>query len=124
MKDLGEISSYLGIAIRRNRADRIIFLNQFKYIEDILKKYGMENTASIKTPMDVNMKLTKDMCPKTQEEFEEIEEIPYQSAIESLMYLILGTQPDIAYAVGVLNQFNSCYRKQHWQAVKRVFRYL
>jgi len=118
MKDLGEISSYLGIGIRRDRPNGAIFLNQFKYIDDILKKYGLENTASIATPMDVNVKLTKDMCPKTQEEFEEMEHIPYQSAIGSLMYLMLGTRPDIAYAVGALSQFNNCYGKQHWQAVK------
>ena len=61
------------------------------------------------------------MCPKTQEDIEEMKKIPYQSAVGSLMYLILGTRPDIAYAVGVVSQFNSNYGKEHWQAVKRIF---
>src|SRR5579871_807696 len=72
MKDLGEISGYLGIRIRRNRKDRIIYLNQFKYIKDILKKYRIENVVSISIPIDVNKKLTKNICPKTQEDIEEI----------------------------------------------------
>ena len=45
MKDLGELTSYLGIEVKRNRKDRTISLSQFKYIEDILKKYGMENAV-------------------------------------------------------------------------------
>ena len=65
MKDMGEILSYLGIGIKRDRKNRSISLNQLKYIEDILKKNGMEDVALISTPMDVNSKLTKEMCPKT-----------------------------------------------------------
>jgi hypothetical protein len=93
-------------------------LDQTKYIEDILKKFGMQNCRPISTPMDVNVKLTKNMCPQTQEEIDEIKDIPYQSAVGSLMYLILGTRPDLAYPIRVLSQFNSNPGKQHWQAVK------
>src|SRR3982074_324538 len=97
MKDMGEISSYLGIGIKRDRKNRSISLNQLKYIEDILKKYGMEDVALISTPIDVNSKLTKKMCPKTQEEVEEMKRIPYESAIRSLMYCMLRTRPDIIF---------------------------
>ena len=50
--------------------------------------------------------------------------IPYLSAVGSLMYLAIGTRPDIAYAVGLLSRFNSCPGRIHWNAVQRVFRYL
>ena len=124
MKDMGEISSYLGIGIKRDRKNRSISLNQLKYIEDILKKYGMEDVALISTPMDVNLKLTKEMCPKTQEEVEEMKRIPYQSVIGSLMYCMLRTRPDIAFPVGALSQYNTNYGKPHWIAVKRILWYL
>src|SRR5579871_329988 len=124
MRDLGEISSYLGIEIKRDRKNRTVSLSQSKYIEDILKKYRMENCRPISTPMDMNKKLSKVMCPKIPEEIEEMKNIPYQSAVGSLIYLMLGTRPDIAFAVGALSQFNSNYGKEHWQAVKRIFRYL
>ena len=124
MRDLGEISSYLGIEIKRDRKNKTISLSQTKYIEDILKKYGMENCRPISTPMDMNRKLSKEMCPKTPEEIEDMKNIPYQSAVGSLMYLMLGTRPDIAFAVGAVSQYNSNYGKEHWQAVKRIFRYL
>ena len=53
-----------------------------------------------------------------------MENIPYQEAIGSLLYLAQGTRPDISYAVNFLSKFNKCFAKEHWQAVKRVFRYL
>ena len=48
----------------------------------------------------------------------------YQSAVGSLMYVMLGTRPDIAYAVGLVSQFNHSPLWEHWVAVKRIFRYL
>ena len=50
--------------------------------------------------------------------------VPYSSAVGSLMYAMVYTRPDIAHAVGVLSRFMSNPGKEHWTAVKRVFRYL
>eukprot|EP00253_Pinus_taeda_P012446 PITA_12446 len=50
--------------------------------------------------------------------------VPYASAVGSLMYAMVCTRPDIAHAVGVLSRFTSKPGKEHWTAVKRVFRYL
>lgn len=50
--------------------------------------------------------------------------VPYLSAVGSLMYLAVGTCPDISYAVGVLSRFNSNPRPIHWKAVQWVFKYL
>ena len=50
--------------------------------------------------------------------------IPYMNAIGVLMYLAIGTCPDITFAIGKLTQFNSNPGRQHWQAVKHLFRYL
>lgn len=51
-------------------------------------------------------------------------DVVYQQLIGSLMYLSVTTRPDIAYAVSYLSQFNLKHSNEHWQAAKRVFRYL
>ncbi|WJZ96998.1 hypothetical protein VitviT2T_015634 [Vitis vinifera] len=50
--------------------------------------------------------------------------VPYASAIGSLMYAMVCTRPDIAHAVGVVSKFMSRPRKQQWEAVKWILRYL
>ena len=64
------------------------------------------------------------MCPKTQEEEDKISKVPYASAVESLMYAMVCTQPDIAHAVGVLNKNMSHPGLEHWNTVKWILRYL
>ena len=50
--------------------------------------------------------------------------IPYSSAVGSLMYAMVCTHPNIAQAVGVVSRFMSSPGKQHWDAVKWILRYL
>lgn len=120
MTDLGPCSYYLGIRIRRNRSAKTIYLDQQGYVQKILQQFDMIKCAESPTPM-AEARLQKPaedhVCdPKKRRE--------YQSAVGSLMYLMLGTRPDIAYAVSVLSRYSSCPDEPHHQAVKRVFRYL
>eukprot|EP00253_Pinus_taeda_P033525 PITA_33525 len=66
----------------------------------------------------------KELCPKTQEEEEDMSHVAYESAVGSLMYVIVCTIPNISHAVGVLSGFMSKPWKEHWTIVKRVFKYL
>ena len=50
--------------------------------------------------------------------------VPYASAVGSLMYAMVCTRPDLAHAVSVVSRFTGQPGKEHWQAVKRIFRYL
>ena len=85
-----------------------------------MSRFGMENSKPVSTPLDPGTKLAKlDSCLK-----EELEEYPFRELIGSLMYLAVGTRPDIAFAVNSLSQYNTCYKKEHWVAAKRVLRYL
>ena len=72
----------------------------------------------------VGTNFSAEQCSKTQEEDEDMSRVPYASAMGSLMYAMVCTRPDIAHAVGVLSRFMSNPGKEHWTAVKRVFRYL
>eukprot|EP00253_Pinus_taeda_P028829 PITA_28829 len=78
----------------------------------------------VKVSIPVGVKLSAEQCPKTQEEEEDMSRVPYASAVGSLMYAMVCTRLDIARAVGVLSRFMLKPGKEHWIAMKRVFRYL
>lgn len=124
IKDLGQISYLLGIKVKYNQANRTLKLSQRQYIVDMLNRFKLTNCNSVTTPMDSGTQLSKALCPKSEEEREEMRNIPYMNAVGALMYLAVGTCPDIAFAVGKLAQYNSNPGRAHWQAVKHVFRYL
>jgi hypothetical protein len=124
MKDLGAANYILGMEIKRDRANRKLWLNQRKYVETILQRFNMQDSKPVNVPIPVGVKLSAEQCPKTQEEEEDMSRVPYASAVGSLMYAMVCTRPDIAHAVGVLSRFMSNPGKEHWTAVKRVFRYL
>src|SRR6201996_6441500 len=84
----------------------------------------MSDSKPVATPLDPGTKLSKSDSPSTPEEIQKMKNIPYQSAVGAIMYAMLGTRPDIAFAVTILSQFSSNPGKSHWTAVKRVLRYL
>ncbi|RVW71154.1 Retrovirus-related Pol polyprotein from transposon TNT 1-94 [Vitis vinifera] len=84
----------------------------------------MNEAKPVSTPLGSHFKLSKEQSPKTGEERDHMSKVPYASAIGSLMYAMVCTRPDIAYAVGVVSRFMSRRGKQHWEAVKWILRYL
>jgi hypothetical protein len=124
MKDLGVANFILGMEIKRDHANRKLWLNQRKYVETILHRFNMHGIKSIKVPIPIGVNLSADQCPKTQEEEEDMSHVPYASAIGNLMYEMVCTRPDIAHAVGVLSRYMSKLGKEHWTTANRVFRYL
>lgn len=87
-------------------------------------RFGMSDCNPISTPVDTNQLLTADMGPKSEDEIREMKKIPYQEAIGSLMYAAQLTRPDICFALAMLSRFNQNPGKPHWNAVKRVLRYM
>ena len=98
-------------------------LSQVDYVEKVLQYFSMENAKVISTHLPGHLKLTKEMCPKTQEE-DKISKVPYSLAVGSLMYVMVCTRPDIAHVVGVISRYMSDPRIEHWNAVKWILRYL
>eukprot|EP00253_Pinus_taeda_P025815 PITA_25815 len=118
MKDLGAANYILGMEIKRDRAKRKLSLNQRKYVKTILQRFNMQDSKPTKVPILVGVKLSTVQCPKTQEEEEDMSCVPYASEVSSLMYAMVCTRPDIAHVVGVLSNFMSKPRKEHWTIVK------
>ena len=117
MKDLGEAKFCLGIQIIRKRKEGKMLLLQKSYLENLLVKFGMQDSKPISTPQDLGMKLSKN-------EGEPIDIKRYQAAIGGLTYAVCATRPDLAAALSSLNQYSSNPSQEHWKAVKRVLRYI
>jgi len=82
----------------------------------------MQGSKLVKVPIPVGVRLSTEQCPKTQEEKEDMSNVPYPSAVDSLMYAMVYTRLDIAHVVGVLSKFMSKPGKEHWTTVNQVFR--
>jgi hypothetical protein len=122
MTDLGPCKYYLGMEVTRDRQNRTLKLSQRSYLEKVLRNFGIwDCNKKHDTPIDTHTKLQKaeaDYEPKTAD-------IKwYQSAVGSLMYAMLGTRPDIAYAVSVVSRFAAKPTQAHKATVTRIFRYL
>ncbi|GJY46845.1 zinc finger, CCHC-type containing protein [Tanacetum coccineum] len=101
MKYMGEADVILGIKIKRK--NKGIVITQSHYIEKILKKFNREDCSPVSTPMDPVEKLK----PNTGKHVDQLE---YSRAIGCLMYAMMSTRPDIAYAVGRLSSVRSLFR--------------
>jgi len=96
MKDLMEVSHLLGCKFRRHRFTGRLTMRQRQYIKDnIARFFALEALLSISTPANPQIILTKDMCPSTPEEIAFMKKIKYREAVGSLLWLALGTRPDI-----------------------------
>jgi hypothetical protein len=117
LTDMGEPSKIVGIEITQD--EHSVTISQTKYIESILKREGLENIQSIRTPLDSKMKLEPN--PETGDGNRSNS---YAQLIGSLMYLATATRPDIAYAVHRLAAFTANPTMAHYGAAKKVLRYL
>jgi hypothetical protein len=90
MKDLGELHFFLGMEVERNRDQRLLRINQIKYLKEILKRFRMEECKPIGVPFDPKMKLQRNANGNG-----ESKGFPYQQAVGSLMDAMLCTRPDL-----------------------------
>ena len=117
---------FLGIRILRDRnldddEAPYISLDQEKYIGTVLNRVSPDTVKAYLTPLPT-AELVKNTAPIDSANPEDVRQ--YQSAIGQLMYIMLGTHPDLALTVGKLSRFSSNPSVDHIKAVKRAFGYL
>ena len=122
--DLGKLHWMLGIEVRRDRAGGTVHLSQRSYVDTILRRYGFEDAKPVSTPFDTQVRLTLEQAPADAAEFGVMRDVPYREAVGALNWVTLATRPDIAFAVSTVARFSANPGMAHWNAVKRVFRYL
>ena len=119
IKDLGELSYFLGVKVVKDHNNNSIWLGQPSYVDKLLFKFQLSDCKAVSTPAATDVKLVK-----SSDDEERCDKETYQSAIGNLLYLSSQTRPDITYAVSSVSRFCSDPSKTHWMAVKRIIRYL
>lgn len=114
MQDFGELSTFLGIKVERTELG--MSFSQQKYIQEILAKFGMTDSNPKSAPMVTKV----EQC--TGEVI--VDTIPYRQLIGCLMFLALGTRPDISVAVNYYSRFQNSATMNHWIGLKHILRYL
>nr|GEV33155.1 hypothetical protein [Tanacetum cinerariifolium] len=115
MSMMGEMKFFLGLQV--NQFSNGIFINQSKYILDILKRFGMENCGTVPTPMVEQAKLKLDLVGK------QVDHTYYRNMIVSLMY-VTSSRPDIMFVTCMCARYKANPNEHHVLAVKRIFCYL
>ena len=115
MSMMGELTFFLGLQIKQTNEG--IFINQAKYTKELLKKFGMESSKEIGTPMNPACRLDKD------EEGNSIDQKLYRGMIGSLVYLT-ASRPDILFSVCVCARFQSNPKESPMLVVKKILKYL
>ena len=110
---------FLGLEIQENKEG--IKVTQVAYTRKLLEKFNMYECKPVSSPI---LKDENPQSRKAPDSVNENKKFPYREAVGSLMYLMTGTRPDIAYAVGVVSRNLDNYSESDVIKVKRIFRYL
>jgi len=113
--DLGEVKRFLGLEVKRDTDG--YYLSQAHYINDIVKRFQLEDAHPVHSPMNCNVNL--DIEPGN-----ECDQQRYQSIVGSLMYAAMGTRPDIMFCVSRLSRYKKAPCTAHMTAAVRCLRYL
>ena len=96
ISDLGAVHFVVGIAVTWDRPNHRVMLSQTALIDKIVSQFGQKNASPAPVPMDPGLKLRRaDYKKLTHEELEQISKLPYRSLVGCLLYLSIGTRPDI-----------------------------
>jgi hypothetical protein len=118
IRDLGNITRFIGIRV--TRYEKLIKIDQTNMINEMVKKFNMDDAKTKIIPMSPSIKLVKTVPGN---ELNTVK-FPYRELIGSLLYVSVCTRPDISYSVGVLARHMSNPSLEHWHAAKDVLRYL
>lgn len=119
INDLRKVNNILGIHVERDGDTGSVKLNQRKYIEKTLEKFGMEHCKPACTPMVPGETFDQEIVNERK-----LTEIPSRELIGALIYISNATRPDIAFSANALSQFNGKATNYHWKAAKHVLHYL
>lgn len=114
IKDLGRLSYFLGLEV--SYPDAGLFLSQAKYARDILDRANLLDSKPVSTPLAPGVTFTTKGTPFSDPTL-------YRSLVGALQYLTI-TRPDLSYSVNTVSQFQQCPTIEHFQAVKRILRYV
>lgn len=119
---LGPCTHFLGIAF--DRSDEGIFMSQKGFTNNLVAFAGLAYAKPTPTPLPLSHCLYEKTEETTDEDSDEMRNVPYRSVLGSLLYLATKTRPDLATTVSMLSKFQEMPSLRHWKAMKHVVRYL
>ena len=122
IKDLGIVKQILGKRITRDR--KVLKQSQEEYVKKVLSKFHMVRVKPMSIPLASHSRLSKDQPSSIEQDWVYMAKVPYAFGIGSLMYVMICARLDITHAVGVVSRYMSNPRKQHWEVVKWILKYL
>ena len=124
MKDLGVAKNILGMEILRDRVARILSFSKKGYIEKLLHRFNMQNAKTVTTPLTAPFRLSSALCPQSDEKVAYMSRVTYSSVVGSLMYVMMCSRPNLAYAISAVSRYMEKPGKEHWKEVQWIMRYL
>lgn len=118
IKDLGELSYFLGVQVHCNKARKLIHINQSGYNRTILENFSMADSNPVKTPLPGGSHLMKATTTDVLTDQKE-----YHSMVGSLMYAKLTTRPDLARCIQQISQYSQKPTVIHQKGAKHALRY-
>lgn len=118
MTDMNEVTTFLGLTIKRNKEEGVLEISQRKYLENLLTRFGMADCKPKQTPLAAGVKLEK--CSDPSQHTTK----PYRELIGCLTYATVTSRPDLCAAVNFFSAFQSCATDDHWNHAKRILRYI
>ncbi|THH05775.1 hypothetical protein EW146_g9810 [Bondarzewia mesenterica] len=100
---LGPVRWLIGLSIWHDHDTRTMGISQTALIDSIITQFSLADVHHASTPLDHNVCLSHDDCPQTESDHSAMATILYHQLIRSLMYLVLSSRPDIAFAVSHLS---------------------
>lgn len=106
---------FVGLSITCNRKQKTLYVSQTDYSKKILRRYDMDQCHPMQLPATLGAFYSK------KEEKKETISAQFRETVGSLMYLMLLSRPDIAFALNKIYQFCEKPQHKHWSVAKRIF---
>ena len=81
----------------------------------MLRWFNIQNSKPVTTPLAAHFRVSFSLCPQSEKEVDYVSKVPYSSAVGSLMYVMVCSRLDLAYAVSVVSRYMEKPRKEHWK---------
>lgn len=116
IKDKGPVSHFLGLEVNYDREKGIMKIGQTKFAQKILSKFNMLNCNTTSIPINPQLTLMQDTGDCSDK--------PYRELIGSIMYLMLGTRPDLSFCIHYFSRYQNNYSDELWIYLKNVLKYI
>lgn len=112
------------MVINRNRQTNILTIIQSAYLNKVITKFSMKEAKHVNVPLAAHMSLSLSQSPKTEFEMKAMKNIPYANDIGSVVFSVITTRLDFAYAISVFSRFMFNPGKSHWARLKWLLIYI